>query len=611
MIPYRVIAMHSTTTLWFLAALAVAPALHAAPQPMGATRMSAASYVAEELLVKFRPQSDASVQEGFISELGARGRQRLSGSRLQRITLPSGADPQSVAALYAADPRIEYVQPNYRYYTQATIPNDSDYSKLWGLKNSGQTISEAVYSSNNPGSAGADMNAEAAWDLQSDCRGTVVAVIDTGINYTHTDLAANMWDGGVSYPHHGFDFVDNDNDPIPSDGESHGTHVAGTIAAVGNNANGTTGVCWQASIMSVRVLGAGGMGNTAEIVQGIDFAVTQGARVINMSLGGGQSDPAFEESIADADAAGVIVVVAAGNGGADGVGDNNDFTPLYPCSFRHNNIICVAALDQGYALASFSNYGSSSVDVGAPGVNVQSTVAGTFSSENFSGWTRDASWSVATGTYCPQLSLTTPADYCSNETSEYAINSSASAYYSYNLQGLLGAGVAMQREYFIDSSDSLLFGVKPTGGDPFSGGTIVASNNGIANPAVFFAYDLSRSGCLTTSCSVGFQLLSDSSITSLGSRIFDFALNTTIENATTYDLYNGTSMATPHVAGLAALVWSFNPEYTHQDVIRSVTNSGDALAALADKSTSGRAVDAYKTLLYIQAPTGVSAVIQQ
>jgi thermitase len=601
--------MNNKYPVWFLVVLALGFSASAAQKAAPVVSGGAAEYVAGELLVKFKPQSDTAVQGSFMAELNARGHKALSRSRVHKVTLPQGADARSVAELYAADPRIEYAQPNYIYHTMATVPDDIDYGKLWGLKNTGQTLASPVYGSNNPGIAGYDMDAEAAWDLQTDCRGVIVAVVDTGVNYTHEDLVANMWDGGITYPNHGYDFVDTDNDPVPSDGESHGTHVAGTIAAVGNNATGTTGVCWQAEIMSVRVLGAGGSGTTDDIAQGVDFAVAQGARVINMSLGGGSFDHTFSDAIADARTAGVVVVVAAGNGGADGVGDNNDLTPQYPCSYTHDNIICVAALDQSYALASFSNYGAISVDVGAPGVNVQSSVAGGSTSENFAAWTRGAAWTVATGTYCSSTSLATPTDYCSNATSAYTNNATDTAYQTYNLNGLLGAGVTMYLEYYVDSSDSLKFGVKPTGGDPFSGGTVVASENGNEYPAVAYAYDLTKSSCLTATCSVGFQLQSDASITSYGGRVFGFTLNTTINGATTYSLYNGTSMATPHVAGLAAMIWSYNPAYAYDDVVSSVKSSGDAVAALYGKSSSGRAVDAYKALQYIQAPTGVTAVV--
>lgn len=609
--------MNSKYSVWFLVAtLAMSCSVSAAQKAAPVASGGAAEYVAGELLVKFKPQSDTAVQGSFMVELNARGHKALSRSRVHKITLPQGADARSVAELYAADPRIEYAQPNYIYHTMLA-PDDTDYGKLWGLKNTGQILSSPVYGSNNPGIAGYDMNAEAAWNLQTDCRSVIVAVVDTGINYTHEDLVANMWDGGVAYPNHGYDFVDTDSDPIPSDGESHGTHVAGTIAAVGNNATGTTGVCWQAKIMSVRVLGAGGSGTTDDIAQGVDFAVAQGAKVINMSLGGGSFDHTFSDAIADARTAGVVVVVAAGNGGADGMGDNNDVAPQYPCAYTHDNIICVAALDQSYALASFSNYGAASVDVGAPGVNVQSSIAGVTTTENFSaGWTLGGDWAVSGADYwCSSASsLVNPSDYCEQLGGYYAPNANDAAYKAFDLSaaGVLGAGVSAYVDYYMDVTDSLSFGIKSTGGDPFSGGTAVRINSDQSNEVVLgavMAYDLTKSGCLTANCSLGVRLASDASNHSYGARVYGFEINKTISGADTYALYNGTSMASPHAAGLAAMVWSYNPAYTYADVVRSVKNSGDAVAALYGKSSSGRAVDAYKALQYIQAPTGVTAVV--
>jgi len=568
-------------------------------------------YVPGELLVKFRPQTDAAVQGSFMAELNTREHKPLPLERLHLIRLPRGADARAMASLYANDPRIEYAQPNYIYHTQA-VPNDTDYDRLWGLNNTGQFFSDSdAYPDRNPGTAGRDMNAEAAWDAQTDCRSTVVAVIDTGINYTHEDLTTSMWDGGASYPNHGWDVVDNDNDPLPTGGESHATHVAGTIGAVGNNATGISGVCWQASIMSVRALGAGGSGSLDKVIESLDFAVAQGAKIINMSLGGsgGFDGDAFSQAITEAGDAGTLVVVAAGN-----EGNNNETIPTYPCNYTNDNLICTAALDQAYELASFSNYGAESVDVGAPGVNIQSGVAGEVITDNFSsGWIRDPAWAVGTGIYCPEVSLLTPTDYCSNPSSDYADDASDSAYKSFDLSGgLLGAGVNMSLEYFIENGDFLRVGVDPGGADPFVGGAVIGAFNSPGGGELrSFSYDLTKSSCLTENCSIGLQLLANGDTdTNLGARAYGFRINTTIDGAATYTLAHGTSMATPHVTGLAALVWSYNPDYTYADVLGSVVNSGDAVSALDGRTTSGRAVDAYRALQYIHAPTGVSASVQ-
>ena len=333
-----------------------------------------------------------------------------------QVKVGTGQTVEAALAAYQNDPNVEYVQPNYLYHTTAT-PNDPQYGQLWAFKNTGQTVlRHRTYTTNNPGTTGDDMNIEKAWDHITDCSSVVVAVVDTGVNYNQQDLAGNMWNGGATYPNHGYNFVDNNNDPMDLNG--HGTHVAGIIGAVGNNATGTTGVCWKASIMAVRALDATGSGTTANIIQGINFAVTNGAKVINMSLGGGGAfDRLFSDAIADAQNADVVVVVAAGN---DGANNDSGTTPTYPCNFTQPNLVCVAALDQSYALASFSNYGSTSVDVGAPGTNILSTWAGTKTviTDNFStGWTKTSTTSGGwtTGTLSvggvPTPFLVNPANY--------------------------------------------------------------------------------------------------------------------------------------------------------------------------------------------------------
>ena len=207
---------------------------------------------------------------------------------------------------------------------------------------------------------------------------TVVAVVDSGVAWDHPDLAPNIWsnpdevagngvddDGnGKVDDVRGWDFVDGDNNPW--DYDDHGTHVAGTIAARGNNGVGVTGVAWQASIMPVRALDALGTGSNADIADAFTYAAANGARVVNASLGGAGRSQAMSDAITNNP--NTLFVVAAGNDGTD-----NDTTPRYPCNYTAANLICVAATDNTDALASFSNYGASSVDLAAPGVDIDST----------------------------------------------------------------------------------------------------------------------------------------------------------------------------------------------------------------------------------------------
>nr|WP_245252199.1 S8 family serine peptidase [Paenibacillus sediminis] len=217
------------------------------------------------------------------------------------------------------------------------------YSNLWGLPK---------------------IDAPDAWDITKGSKDVVVAVIDSGVDYTHPDLAGNMWSDPKG--NHGYDFVDNDDSPMDLNG--HGTHIAGTIAAVGNNSYGVSGVMWNARIMAVRALDQNGQGSLSQIIDAITYATDHGADIINMSFAGDGKSRLLEDAIKEAGEKGVLVVTAAGNEGKD-----NDSNPLYPASYDLPNIIAVAATDSADRLASFSDYGVRTVDVAAPGVNILST----------------------------------------------------------------------------------------------------------------------------------------------------------------------------------------------------------------------------------------------
>jgi len=275
---------------------------------------------------------------------------------------------------------------NYRRYADAVTPNDPGFTDLWGLNNTGQT----------GGTAGADISAPEAWSTTTGGSGVVVADIDTGVAYNHVDLAANMWhnpgeipgngidDDGNGYIDdvYGIDAVNGDSDPY--DDQGHGTHTSGTAAAVGNNGIGITGVAWQARVMALKFLPGSGSGTDADAITCINYVVNEkvnhGVNVvaINASWGGVGYDALLRTAINAAGAANIIFCAAAGNGGADnsGPGDDNDAQPFYPSSYDCANIISVAATDDTDHLASFSNYGSTSVDLAAPGVGILSTLPG-------------------------------------------------------------------------------------------------------------------------------------------------------------------------------------------------------------------------------------------
>lgn len=593
------------------------PALLAASS-IAASAGAAPKYVPGELLVKFKKTSAASTRNGIIGRMSGRRIREIGNEGLTHVQIAEGQSVEDAVSNLSQESEVEYAQPNYIYHL-TTVPNDPDFGQMWGLKNTGQTVTTVSGSPDpayatyqgfpNPGTPGQDIGAEAAWQYITDCSSVIVAVLDTGVNYNHVDLAANMWNGGSSYPNHGYDFVLGNNNPMDQFG--HGTHVAGTIAAVGNNGIGTTGVCWKARIMAVRVLDENGSGTDSEITQGIVFAAQNGAKVINMSLGGPGIDSAMNTAIATASTYGTLVVVAAGNNGTN----NDDGTDTFsPCDLDQPNILCVAALDQAYGLATFSNYGTTHVHVGAPGVNILSTwlyaQSGQSTDPMTGGWTFSSTASSPWGytSYSGDAVVANPANY-NGSSAQYAKNNDARAYKTFTVPAALKAQVGILLFVNTESSTELfnLDFIANSSSDPFAGsGTNLASTYGNYGSSVLGgSFDIST--CVGTTCTIGLQLKTDSSTTDYGVAVSQIQITTYTANTTSYNVDSGTSMATPHTAGLATMLFAYNPSYTYQDVMNSIKGGGVSTPSLVGKTATGNAISAIGSLTYISPPTGVSA----
>ena len=299
----------------------------------------------------------------------------LSG-RLAKFEV-AGMSTKQAIKLLQTHAAIEYVEPDYRV-SIANAPNDPDFSKLWGLHNEGQSS----------GTADADIDALEAWSITTGSKDAVIGVIDTGVDHSHSDLMANMWinpneiagdgidnDGnGYIDDVHGINAITNVGDPM--DDQGHGTHVSGTIGATGNNNNGIVGVNHEAAIVGCKFLDASGSGSTSDAIKCIDYMVSLkndgvNVRVLNNSWGGGGFSQALADAITASEQADILFVAAAGNDAVD-----NDQNPHYPSNYEHESVLSVASTDRNDNMSDFSQWGLTSVDLGAPGSAIYSTVPG-------------------------------------------------------------------------------------------------------------------------------------------------------------------------------------------------------------------------------------------
>ncbi|MCP4262179.1 MAG: S8 family serine peptidase [Planctomycetes bacterium] len=362
-----------------------------------------ASYKQGELIVRFTDVDAASqLTEGPLlmgplttkAVKGAISDFILAGSAVEKeygevspglavLKLPEGTTVAEAFIKFNESANVLYAEPNYKYKL-LVVPNDPMFGDLWGFENTGQT----------GGTEDADIDAPEGWDFETGDSGFIVAIADTGIDYTHPDLANNMWvnnaelrgapdvdddNNGYVDDIYGYDFAgdiasdpgDADSDPI--DKHFHGTHIAGVVGAVGNNNVGVTGVCWDVKLMAVKVFADDYRIEpevfTSDAVEAIQYAVDNGAKVINASWGGNFFAQSLYDAIRAAGEAGVLFVAAAGND----FGSNNDEVPIYPASFDLDNIVSVMSSDPNDQMSDFSNFGPTSVDIAEPGTDILST----------------------------------------------------------------------------------------------------------------------------------------------------------------------------------------------------------------------------------------------
>jgi subtilisin family serine protease len=547
---------------------------------------------------------------GFVSTLG--------DPQFQLLRPQPGQSVADAIAALRDDPNVQTATRDTYDVPHATT-NDPLFNQLWGLQNIGANIDG--FSGAIPG---VDIDVLAAWDRTRGSSSIVVADIDSGYRFEHPDLAPVVWSNpadpangvdddrnGIVDDTHGADFVGDDDSLPTTDGDptdddvaegGHGVHTAGTIGAAGNNGIGISGVAQDVRIMPLRVCDP--TCPSSSQISAINYAGAHGARAANMSLGGLRSNPAVQAALAANPQ--VLFVISAGNGddpSRDGIGDNNDVIPTYPCSYPLDNIICVAALDQADQLASFSNFGAASVDVGAPGTQILSTFPGVrpfddnFEAADFgSRWTATgAQGGFARTNEAPLTSFgisdspgATPVANSVHESTSVGVTLPA---------GLQGCRINQTR-------------VLSVGGGTYSyrallDGAEIAASTGATRSGTFFldvddgdvapggrlqlAFRYTAGGAPSSSDGVWLDNISFTCIQAVG-------------QGTSYGFLDGTSMAAPHVTGSAALLFSLNPSASVAQVRSALMATVHPVGALAGKTTTGGRIDAAAALDEIRQP---------
>ena len=341
-----------------------------------ATSVPGAHYRDDIVLVRFANTTPPSDRHAAQDQVGGLGMRRI-GRETVALRVPAG-EVQTVVTKLEARRDVVYAEPDY-LHTQSAVPSDSSFGLQWALRNTGQSVNDKA------GVAGADEHVTAAWNLTTGTPSVVVAEVDSGVDYTHPDLGANIWSnpgglGGCAAGTHGFNVLTGTCDPMDDETVfgGHGTHVAGIIGAIGNNATGVAGVNWTTSILPVKWLDSSGFGSTSDLISALDWLLKMkqagvNIRVVNDSATfvGTSPSQALSDEIDLLGQNDILFVTAAGN-----TGDDNDdpAKQRYPCGYARPTEICVTASDQTDHLPTWANHGADTVDLAAPGDNIYSTL---------------------------------------------------------------------------------------------------------------------------------------------------------------------------------------------------------------------------------------------
>jgi subtilisin family serine protease len=565
-------------------------------------------YVAGELLVRYKPSVHALAIQSSQKKRNIQNLRTFRKNRVHHVKLPKDMTVQEALYIYGSDPDVAYAEPNY-YRHVAVFPNDTHFDRQWSLHNTGQVVNGAM------GMEDADIDAPEAWDLTTGRPSVIVAVIDSGVDISHPDLSPNIWtnpgeiaDNGLDDDSNGliddvigWDYVNHD--PWPDDPNGHGTHVAGIIAASGHDASGVSGIGWEAKIMVLRVVDAFGYLSDADAIEAIEYAESKGADIVNCSWASEDFGLFLKGAI---EASSALFVCAAGNGNTE-----NDLMPLYPASYESPHIISVAATDAYDELASFSNFGKSAVDVGAPGVHIYNCIPArkTIWSEDFdagpinnwaSGGTKNL-WGRTTLSFFS-------APYALSESPEGDYPNSTDAWIRMpvlNLSMAFGTQLHFKLNGVSESSYDRLFVETSRDAVNWKRQRVLVEDlifpNGVSGSTLDLwlnaQVDLEEYDGAQT-LYVRFRFISDINIQYDGWYIDDVTVTAASESydGSEFGYLSGTSMATAHVSGIAALVISENPLLKNTEIKTVIEESVDPLSSLVYRVSSGGRVNAFQAL---------------
>lgn len=585
-----------------------------------ATQPISPKYKEGEVIVKYKSGIKKTTVNSLSSAQGfevVRTYSKLTKKNLITV-LKSTKTTQEMIKILKADPNVESVSPNYIRQLDAT-PNDPDFNQLWGMNNTGQT----------GGVTDADIDAVEAWDATTGSSDVVVAVFDTGIDYTHTDLKENLWvnqgetpDDGIDNDGngyiddiYGYDFASDtngNNDGDPLDVHGHGTHVSGTIGASGNDGFGISGVNWNVNIMALKIFPPGAGASDSDILEAIEYVQTMKVRGVNIVAvnasyggGGGSQDDLMNEAIKGLGDAGIIFCAAAGNDGAD-----NDTEPHFPSSYNADNIISVAATDHNDDLPEWSNYGATSVDLAAPGSAILSTMkykvdytpqAGDpyFNTvDDVADWGQGgdgAAWAFSTtNVHSAPYSLTDSPDGNYPDDSFTYILPAASI----DLTGMTNENLALGFWAALDLEedwDYLHIYFSADGGEnwtmmeSFTGESLAMQAYSVEIPDSFQTNDFLYLFAVESDCCGNFD----------GVYIDDIGIGVGTRTSDRYATWSGTSMATPHVTGAVAFMASTHHYENTSKRIQRILKSIDPLSSLDGKVLTGGRLNLNTAIRYV------------